>query len=67
MGGIYEVHLSDGLSCHDIHMKSHKVCFRHSKADRATFTDRQNGDLIRLLLFFLNKEGSHEMDLSEIE
>jgi hypothetical protein len=34
MGGIYKVCHSDGLSCHDIHMKFHKDWFRHSKIDK---------------------------------
>jgi hypothetical protein len=39
IGGIYEVHHSDGLGCHDIHTEFHKDWFRHSKIDKGGFTD----------------------------
>jgi hypothetical protein len=33
MASIYEVRLSDGLRCHDVHTKFHKDWFRHSKVN----------------------------------
>jgi hypothetical protein len=41
MGDIYEVHHSDGLRCRDIHTKSHKDWFRHSKVNRVGFKDTE--------------------------
>jgi hypothetical protein len=40
----------------NVHTKFHKVWFRHSKVNREEQTHRDEGDLIGLLLFFLNKE-----------
>jgi hypothetical protein len=34
MGGIYEVHRSDGRSCHDVHTNFRKDWFRHSEVRR---------------------------------
>jgi hypothetical protein len=53
MGGIYEVRLSDGFTCQDIHTMFHDDRFRHSKVDKGdTQTHRQHDDLISLPLFF---------------
>jgi hypothetical protein len=64
MAGTYEVRLSNGFRCHDIHTKFHKGWLRHSEVagGAGTHTDlqihRQQGYLISLLLYFQNKESS---------
>jgi hypothetical protein len=53
MGAIYEVHHSDGLRCHDIHTKSHKDWFRHSKVNRQdSQTHREHVNSHKLTLIF---------------
>jgi hypothetical protein len=65
MGGIYESRRWDGLRFHDIYTKFHKDWFRHSKVYMRGCEDsrihRQHDDLIRLLLFFQNKESRLKM------
>jgi hypothetical protein len=58
---IYEVHRCDWLRCHDIHTEFHKCWYRQSNGDKERYrrrhSDRQQGNLLSLLLFFFqNKE-----------
>jgi hypothetical protein len=40
MGVIYELRRRDGIRCHDIDTKFHKVWFCHSKVNREVYTYR---------------------------
>jgi hypothetical protein len=60
MEGIYKLRTWDGLRCHDIHTKFRKDWSTQSKVVTEGYTDihthRQQGALMNLLIFFLNKE-----------
>jgi hypothetical protein len=49
MGGICEVRRWDGIRCHDICFCIPSfINFRHSKLDRAGYSQRQHGDRISI-------------------